>query len=240
MEPRYKPGTDLDAYRNWWGVPNWKNEEEYEYTSHSYTPALKNDQLRWEFVRRLESYRINWNDIYFCRSEFNLIEPINPSIRGSDLGDRNILFIDTVLRGGLVEQTMPHFTDEDQFVMTFGKSVLEYIENGFLILGFDPSLPETPQFNRAIDIFNMNRTKRAKQEKITERLIPIEHPSHLLRVLDAHNENITDIEISRFLYLITGDDSATKTHARITGRDRIQEAKTCWKRAIPTKSNVLL
>lgn len=244
-----------------WCIPNWRNPSEYEYTNHNFNPPLINDQLRWEFVRRLSEYRENWENADFCRSKFNLISPIHPAKRGDNLGNKNILFIDTVLRGGLLELTIPHTTyesnmsieeQENGFALSVGKHVLQLINDGYLLIGFDPSLPDTEQKNRASLILEKKRNALIKfsqdeiddgeegVNEITFRQIPIKFPSQLLRTLDAHNEKANHLEIAQVIYGLDIEDSSTKADARSVVYERIKEAQKCWKRVIPEKRNVLL
>jgi hypothetical protein len=220
-----------------WRVPNWMNEKEYIYTAHDYPKPLINDQLRWEFVRRLQEYREQWEDYDFCRSAFNLIDPINPTIRGDELGSRSVLFIDSVMRGGMLSLAMPK-QDKD-----FGEFILQLENDGFLILGFNPTLPEGPQIERAEKILKHYRDKIISVEdenEISYREIPIKHPSQLLRTLDAHNEGADGLEIGEIIYGLASNHAEGKAHARAVGHERLKEALSCWKRVIPAKDNVLL
>lgn len=233
----------ITVERNKWNVPNWRKTEEYKYVAHDYASPLVNDQLRWEFVRRHQIYREEWNNQNFCRSIFGLIEPIDPTLRGDGLGDRTILFIDSVLRGGIASMAIPKnvSVNEETFVKEFGAAILQFENDGFLILGFNPTLPERPQMDRASKIFNHHRSKLISlNEKTTYKEIPIEHPSQLLRVLDAYNEGISDIEIGETIYALFSSDAAGKSHARAIGHERIKEAHRCWSRVIPAQYNVLL
>lgn len=239
------PLTDdqIKTARDKWRVPNWRDEKEYKYVAHDYHSPLINDQLRWEFVRRQQQYRDEWRNPSFCRSTFGLIEPIDPSLRGDELGSRTVLFIESVLRGGMVSMAMPTNMAKDAglFCKEFGEAILEFENDGFLILGFNPLLPETPQLERALEIFQHHRNNLiSKKEEVRYKEMPIEHPSQLLRVLDAYNEGISDLEIGEVIYALASNDTAVKAHARAVANSRIKEAKSCWARVIPSKRNVLL
>jgi hypothetical protein len=239
---------DLKDYRSQWGVPDWRNDTLYEYTNHNHSNSLKNDQLRWEFVRRLQDYREDWKNPDTYWAKFFLIEPINPSLRGDQLEGKSVLFADSILRGGILTSALPRYIfNEDRdgisFLELIGKTILQLENDGFIFIGFNPALPESPQITRAADILTQARRNALhilEKDEITQRQIPIEHPSQLLRVLDAYNENVLPLDIGQTIYLLTGDDAEVKAHARSVGSERIKEAKTCWKRVIPKEENVLL
>ena len=233
----------LKEERKKWGVPDWRIDSEYTYTDHDHSSPLINDQLRWEFLRRNPDYRELWEDGKSYRSVFGLIEPINPALRGDQLGCQTILFINSVLRGGMASMAAPKCDCDEDYVYKYGKFLLDSEQDGFLILGFDPSYPTRPQIERAKKILDAHKEKLKQveySENITGRDCQIETPSLLLRTLDSHNEGESLLTIGREVFLSTNDDADGKATARSFAKTRLDDAKTYWQRVYPKKHNTRL
>ena len=70
----------LQAYREQWNVPDWRDENAYAYLKN-----LRSEQKRWEFLRRMPEYRVAWTNRHdFIGSEFGLHEMCNPVYRGDN------------------------------------------------------------------------------------------------------------------------------------------------------------
>ena len=221
-----------------WGVPNWRDDKEYEFARPDISNPLANDQLRWEFLRRDQNYRRDWQDLEKSRSFFRLIEPLDPKVSSKELGDRSILFIDSVLRGGILGETAPRNIAAKKFPQKYGEHVLGLENDGFVIVGFDPLHPTKPQIKRAEKILNHYRQKLEKEdpEEIIFRENTPHTPQQLLRVLDAHNEGVKLQEIGQVIYFLTGNDPDQTSHARSVAHTQLKAAKTYWQRiSIPKK-----
>ena len=225
-----------------WAVPNWRNEEEYGFADPHNPNPLVNDQLRWEFLRRDQGYREDWRNLDKSRTFFRLIEPIDPKVSAKELGGRSVLFIDSVLRGGVLGGTAPKNINTEQFAQKYGEHVLELENDGFVIVGFDPLHPTRPQIKKAEKILNYYRQKIQKEdpEEVLFRENTPRIPQQLLRVLDAYNEGAKLQEIGQAVYLLTGSDTDQTSHARAVAHKQLKAAQTYWQRISPHKSNTVL
>lgn len=224
-----------------WGIPNWRNPAEYEYTNHNHSPRLINDQLRWEFLRRNKDYRVTWQDGESYRKIFGLIAPIDPSLRGDQLDNKSILFIDSVFRGSPVNMAAPNPSDEKEFIRSYAEFILQAEQDGFLIIGFDPSQPVRPQINRAeLILTKHHKNLLSSNEKISARGSQVKEPSKLLRTLDAVFEETPPLEIASVIYKRSGKYADQKAAARAIVHERVKSAQDYWKKVLPASRNVLM
>lgn len=245
---------DIKALRDKYRVPDWTKPDEYKYADPKAPNPLTEEQLRWEFLRRDPAYRAAIEDEAspLHASDFGLYKWIPPSVRGDELGFRDIIFTDSVHRGGRLWTAAEVCKDlknldpserDKLFALRFGEYVLNLEEQGYLLLVFDPRHPEKPQIARARKVFGHYREQLLKDEDVPtgtmttneeiEAAAVIKYknrpdkPCSLLQVLDALNEDIPPIVFGREIY---GDEFASNSEIITIVNERIAKARSCWRR----------
>lgn len=70
-----KHSFNVAAYRRKWGLPDWRDADEYPIT-------LSDDLWRWEFLRRREDYRNDWERSYPATAEWYRSHTPEDAFRG--------------------------------------------------------------------------------------------------------------------------------------------------------------
>jgi hypothetical protein len=189
----------INDYRKKWNVPDWAEEQEYNYVK-----DLKDDRLRWEFLRRDEKYR--QMSERKPRAHFILGNYIQPNIRGNELPE-NFLFADSKRQGGGLALILPpvkslFFKKEEPDPQApqgpidayFGAQIRELWEMGYVIVALDPLRPFDPQKNAAQKLYKEAREEVKEQTPEllsttgSKRKIKLKYEVKLLQILGSINK----------------------------------------------------
>lgn len=233
------PARDLKAERKAWNVPDWRNPEEYNYVKN-----LTREQLRWEFLRRDKQYRALSKRSSKLKTHFLLGKFIKPNIRGDKL-PKDFSFADSIRRGEGLALNPPSIQSllfkkgspdpqapQGSIDAYYGAQIKQLWEENFIVIAFNPFRPIEPQIITARN--RLKETKRNIAKQAPELLgsaggkstIKLKDAAKLLRVIDAHNEGLSDKDIGIQIYKISPEDYSD---ARSTGFQHLKRARTYWK-----------
>ncbi len=165
-------------YRAKWGVPDWENPEAYEYVK-----SLEENELRWEFLRRDENYRLDWaiGETYGYM-KYELREWCNPAVIGSP---------DFTQPCELVDFSECDKTKQHLHYASLAQSKLF----GAFIFCVDGNSPLKPQLAYITAVHKkyaksaLSPTESRKRDKRKNNKNG-RAPAFLLRALDADNEHV--------------------------------------------------